>query len=98
MDVFPIGAWRPLIRVVNLNNYIIHAKFIFFNGNRRMSIEVLGKKMTIWYDEVERSISNLRRDNGQNLPAFIDEVTGVVEDMQDARSVRICQPIKNYLG
>ena len=44
-------------------------------------------------NQVEGSVPNLRRDDGQDFPALVDQIAGTVEDMQHARLARICQPV-----
>jgi hypothetical protein len=36
-----------------------------------------------FHNQIERPVANLRRDNGQDLPALVDQVAGLVKDVQD---------------
>lgn len=50
-----------------------------------------------WYlisdNQIERTISDLRRDDGQHIPMFVDKVAGAVEEVQNARVTGIRQPV-----
>lgn len=63
------------------------------NGDLRLDAKIPEDENFLFDNEIQRSIPNLWRDDGQNFLALIDQIAGIIEDVQNAWAARICQPI-----
>ncbi len=60
-------------------------------------MKIIRKANLFWKNQIERTVPDLRGDDGQNFPAFIDQIASAVKDVQNARVAGICQPVI-YIG
>ena len=49
------------------------------------------------HNNIERSIADLRCDDGNNISVLVDQITGVVKDVQDNWLVGVCQPMNSLM-
>jgi len=66
-----------------MDEQISEMKLIGENQERRLDAETPGKQDIILNDKIERSVPDLRCDDGQNFPALIDQIAGMVKDVQN---------------
>jgi hypothetical protein len=79
--------------MVKWDDEIPESELAFMDGNWGSDVEMFWKYNNILDHKVKGTIPDLRRDDGQNPPVFVDKVAGAVEDVQNARVARIFQPI-----
>jgi hypothetical protein len=95
MKPFPVGAGIPLGGVVGVDEQISELDVIRFNEDRGLRVYVFGEEKLVVDDDTKRSIADAWVDNGDHIPIFIDQITGIVKDVQDSRMASRCQPVND---
>ena len=93
VQLFPVGTWIPEFCIRCVDGQICKDELIGENRDWRLDAKVLEDENFLFDNKIKRSVPNLWRDDGQNFLALIDQIAGMIEDVQNARVMRICQPI-----
>jgi hypothetical protein len=87
MQHFPSGAGIPKFRVGCIDCQISNFDLRDPIGDWRLEMDVVKRILRSGYHQIERTLTNFWRDDGQDFRPLVDQIAGLVKDMQNAWSL-----------